>query len=103
MKTLNNIFIKKNVHAELFKKVEDGYIFKEAPRLLLDFKVGSYCQVGARFTRTFGNDWWLTTEITNIESITPLEKDKDRVAVIFNTQNSTYKLIVDKNVIEGVE
>ena len=48
--------------------------------------VGCSMKVGSPFARTYGNDWWLTTPVTKIIE----ETDK---FCIFETENSTYKVI----------
>jgi hypothetical protein len=48
--------------------------------------VGCSMKVGSPFTRTYGDDWWLTTVVTKIVE----ETDK---YCIFETENSTYKVI----------
>lgn len=48
--------------------------------------VGCSLMVGTYFTRTYGNDYWLTTEVTEI-----LEETEKEVK--FKTLNSTYVLV----------
>lgn len=92
-----NIFIKKNCHAELYKKRGDEFFNQEGGRLLRDFRVGNLCKVGSPFARTFGNDWWRTTPVLEVLEIT--EKN-DMSFITFKTRNSIYKLITNKDNLE---
>lgn len=49
--------------------------------------VGCSLLVGSLGARTYGNDYWLTTVVTEI-----LERQPDYI--LFKTENSTYKLLI---------
>lgn len=53
-------------------------------------KIGCCMQVGSPYGRTFsGQDWWMTTPVTEIVS-REVAEDKT-ITVVFKTKNSTYK------------
>lgn len=58
--------------------------------------VGCSMRVGSRFARSFSaQDWWLTTEVTEIVSEKEIKEGKQLVTVIqFKTKNSTYELAI---------
>lgn len=65
----------------------------EGPVLLRDFHVGSVAEVGSRFTRTFGDDYWTTSNIIKITRVEP--RKRGLVHVYFHTLNTPYVLEVD--------
>lgn len=52
-----------------------------------DIIVGCCIQCGTPFARTFGQDWWLTTPVTEILSC---EEEGESKVVKFKTRNSNY-------------
>lgn len=48
-------------------------------------EIGKACKCGSIFTRTFGNDWWMTTPITEF-----LEVNEEKHQYKFKTGNSIY-------------
>ena len=61
---------------------------KEGIELPCDYPaVGWMLKVGSSYARTFGQDWWRTSPITEI-----LEENEndENIQVIFKTGNSTY-------------
>ncbi len=48
-------------------------------------EIGKSCRVGSHFTRMFGQDWWLTTPITEF-----ISADEETWKFQFKTGNSVY-------------
>lgn len=88
------LFIPRYYGATLFKEIPGGGLeYVEGPMLLRDFHVGGLTMVGSRHTRTFGNDYWLTS---NIVSITKISESTGKISLIYyQTRNSAYVLQVD--------
>jgi hypothetical protein len=71
----------------------------EAPRLLHDFYVGSYATVGSITTRTFGSDYWRTSNIMEITEIREGVNQNGDVHIYFRTMNTPYVLEVQPSAI----
>ena len=94
---LKTLFVPMLCHATLMRVIDDKRIYVEGPRLLRPFFIGSCAKVGSVTVRTFGNDWWETSNIMSIEEINyPSREDAE---IVFKTLNSTYSLIVPKSAI----
>lgn len=94
-----NLFIPRYVSALLYKELESGGLkYTEGPRLLTDFYVGCAPRVGSLSPRTFGSDWWGTSNVASITEIKPPRHD-NRVLIYFRTLNTNYVLEVDEKYI----
>ena len=94
-----NLFIPRYVSALLYKELESGGLqYTEGPRLLTDFYVGCAPRVGSINARTFGSDWWGTSNVASITEIKSPRHD-NRVLIYFRTLNTNYVLEVDEKYI----
>jgi len=91
------LFIPRHSPAVLYKALDEGGLkYMEGPRLLTDFYVGGAPRVGSLNTRTFGADWWGTSNVMSIEEIKTTTQGQI-VHIHFKTLNSVYVLETNNN------